>query len=232
MAADPATVPHGPWQTRPMRTRPRRRVLRIAAAVALVIGATALAATVPTPAAPAAPAQPPPAGTVAYGPGALKQYTAQKQPAPGTCRYRRGNAGEWLPDPACTPGALNPGVTERNIRVTICAKGWTDTVRPPGSITSREKRGSAAAYGYTGSFTTGEYDHLVPLSLGGDPNDPRNLWVEPNDDPSARSTNNEKDGVERRAVRAVCAGKLPLARAQRLAAADWTQLEDALDALT
>ncbi len=60
--------------------------------------------------------------------------------------------------------------------------------------------GSAAAYGYTGPFSTGEYDHLVPLELGGDPNDPANLWLEPNDRPGATSTANTKDALENHAA--------------------------------
>jgi hypothetical protein len=30
------------------------------------------------------------------------------------------------------------------------------------------------AYGYTGPLHDAEYDHLISLQLGGDPNDPRN----------------------------------------------------------
>jgi hypothetical protein len=36
-----------------------------------------------------------------------------------------------LPDPACTPGALNPDVTQASIGSTICVSGWTATIRPP-----------------------------------------------------------------------------------------------------
>ncbi|MGW4529241.1 hypothetical protein [Amycolatopsis sp. NPDC004378] len=35
-----------------------------------------------------------------------------------------------LPDPACTPGALNPDVTQASIGSTICVSGWTATIRP------------------------------------------------------------------------------------------------------
>jgi hypothetical protein len=88
-------------------------------------------------------------------------------------------------------------------------------------VTGPEKVGSAAAYGYTGPFTTGEYDHLVPLELGGDPNDPANLWLEPNDRPGAASTFNTKDTLENHLHDLVCTGGLPLAEAQRAIAADW-----------
>jgi hypothetical protein len=48
-------------------------------------------------------------------------------PAPPTSCAARGA----LPDPACTPGALNPDVTPATIGATICMSGWTATVRPP-----------------------------------------------------------------------------------------------------
>ncbi len=154
------------------------------------------------------------------GPGPQSTYAVQPQPAPGTCHYG-SDAGDPLPDPRCTPGALNPQVTQGTIGSTICRSGYTSSIRPPESITEPEKRASAAAYTYTGSFSTGEYDHLVPLELGGDPNDPANLWVEPNDNPNATSTANSKDVLENRLNDLVCAGQLSLATAQAAIASNW-----------
>jgi len=39
-------------------------------------------------------------------------------------------------------------------------------VRPPESVTAREKRASMAAYAATGPPGAYEYDHFVPLQLG------------------------------------------------------------------
>ena len=36
------------------------------------------------------------------------------------------------------------------------------SIRPPESVTEPEKIASAAAYDYTGSLATAEYDHLIP----------------------------------------------------------------------
>jgi hypothetical protein len=94
-------------------------------------------------------------------------------------------------------------------------------------VTSPEKRANAAAYRYTGSLAVAEYDHLVSLELGGDPNDPRNLWVEPNAT-SARGFANPKDAVEDRLNHAVCTGRVPLAAAQHVIAANWTTAEHVL----
>lgn len=96
--------------------------------------------------------------------------------------------------------------------------GWTATVRPPESITESEKQGSLAAYGDRGGLGSYEYDHLVPLELGGATNDPRNLWPEPGPSPNA------KDAVEFALREQVCAGVLSLARAQREIASDWATL--------
>jgi hypothetical protein len=114
-------------------------------------------------------------------PGVLLQlacdsnYTVQPQPVPGSCHYRTAANGQTLPDPNCTPGAISPKVNQDTLVMTICRTGYTKSIRPPASITESEKRENAAAYGYAGSLKDVEYDHLVPLEVGGDPNDPRNL---------------------------------------------------------
>jgi hypothetical protein len=154
------------------------------------------------------------------GPGPQATYVVQPQPPAGSCRYTFVGS-DPLPDAHCTPGALNPQVTQGTLASTICKSGYSSSIRPPESITGREKRGSALAYGYTGPFSTGEYDHLVSLELGGDPNDPANLWVEPNDNPNATTTANAKDVLEDRLHSLVCSGQLPLATAQEAIASNW-----------
>ena len=69
-----------------------------------------------------------------------------------------------------------------------------------------------------------EYDHLISLQLGGDPNDPRNLWIEPPDPghKAAGGVNNRKDPVETKLHTAVCAGKVTLTAAQKAIVTDWT----------
>ena len=141
----------------------------------------------------------------------------QSQPAAGSCDAL-GSGVYSRPDPQCTPGALNPAVTEATIRRTICVRGWTSTVRPPESVTEPEKQASMAAYGDTGPLSAYEYDHFVPLELGGAVNDPRNLWPEPGASP------NPKDSVENDLRSRVCAGTLTLADAQRAIVSDWTKL--------
>jgi len=162
------------------------------------------------------------------GPGPQATYRVQAQPAPGTCHYvvLSAAAGDYLPDPRCTPGATNPRVTQADLASTSCKSGYTAAIRPPASITGREKKASEAAYGFTGKASTTEYDHLISLELGGDPNSPLNLWPEPNK-ARAPGVNNPKDGVEGTLKALVCNavhGKayLPLAKAQYLIATNWT----------
>jgi hypothetical protein len=96
--------------------------------------------------------------------------------------------------------------------------GWTETVRPPEAVTEPEKEASMAAYADTGSMASYEYDHFLPLELGGATNDPRNLWPPPGASPNA------KDAVEDRLRAEVCNGTVSLARAQREIVRNWTVL--------
>ena len=162
------------------------------------------------------------------GPGPQATYRVQRQPAPGTCHYvvLSAAAGDYLPDPHCTPGATNPRVTQADLASTVCRSGYTASIRPPAGITGREKKASEAAYGFTGKASTTEYDHLISLELGGDPNSPLNLWPEPNKTRAA-GVNNPKDRVEDTLKALVCnavhkKAYLPLAKAQYLIATNWT----------
>jgi hypothetical protein len=54
------------------------------------------------------------------------------------------------PDPAMTPGAANPEVTQENIKDNICNRHWsTKLIRPPAGYTSRLKRKQLREYGDT-----------------------------------------------------------------------------------
>jgi hypothetical protein len=119
-------------------------------------------------------------GASVRGSGGIVYSTAsnaivQRQPSPGSC-HAIGSGVHSRPDPRCTPGALNPQVTQATIRHTICRPGWTAAVRPPEAITEAEKRASMRAYGDAEPIHDYEYDHFVPLELGGATNDSRNLW--------------------------------------------------------
>jgi hypothetical protein len=162
------------------------------------------------------------AAIAARSPSGLLYSTAsnnvvQPQPPAGSC-HAIGSGLYSRPDPRCTPGTLNPQVTHATIGRTICRSGWTSTVRPPESITEPEKFASMRAYGARGPASNYEYDHFVPLELGGATNDPRNLWPEPGASP------NPKDAVEDELNRAVCDERMTLAQAQRAIVSNWVAL--------
>lgn len=167
--------------------------------------------------------------TPPVGPGPTR-YTVQTQPAAGSCHYRATESGQPLPDRTCTPGATNPKVTQATLASTICRSGYTASIRPSSSITRREKAANAKSYGYTKPLADAEYDHLISLELGGDPNDPRNLWVQPPSPGHKPGTgvHNDKDPVENKIKAAICAGTVTLADAQRAIAYDWTTALDRL----
>ncbi|KJS53620.1 hypothetical protein [Streptomyces rubellomurinus] len=129
-----------------------------------------------------------------------------------------------LPDPACTPGALNPDVTQDTIDDTICVSGYSTSIRPSTTYTNRLKVQQIAQYGYADTNTADyEEDHFIPLSLGGNPTDPRNLWPEPRyATGSASQSSTDKDTVEYKLYRAVCNHQVDLAPAQNAIATDWT----------
>jgi hypothetical protein len=120
-------------------------------------------------------------------------------------------------------------VTEGDLEATICRPGgWSRSVRPPERLTEPAKLEAMRAYGAAGPASGYEFDHLVPLGLGG-ASDTRNLWPEPDQgspaqfDPVDPYGVNAKDGVEDALHEAVCDGRVGLAAAQRAIASDWPQ---------
>jgi len=133
-----------------------------------------------------------------------------------------------LPNPRLTPGALNPAVTQGNLRETICRPGgYTRSIRPDETYTERLKREQIREYGYPRSMghdafrlSNYEEDHLISLELGGSPDSPRNLWPEPHHVIGGWGSY-VKDQLENKLHSMVCRGQMPLAEAQRLIATNW-----------
>lgn len=134
----------------------------------------------------------------------------------------------WIPsfasslqDINATPGAINPNVTQDNIRETICASGWTKAIRPPSSYTTKLKIKQLRSNGPYHNDLGASYfeeDHLIPLELGGHPTDERNLFPQQWDGPNGA---HEKDVLENRLKRLVCTGHVSLKEAQVAIATDW-----------
>lgn len=91
----------------------------------------------------------------------------------------------------------------------ICTPGYTATIRPPTSYTTKLKLTQMQALHLPGDPSQYEEDHIISLELCGDPKDPRNLTPERWD--RAR----RKDVLETQFHRAVCRGEMTLESAQR-----------------
>ncbi len=131
------------------------------------------------------------------------------RPAPQAPCHAQGP----LPDPVCTPGAVDPTRT-----VDLVCSTSTRTVRPPVEVTQRIKAERMAAYGDTDDPRNYELDHLIPLELGGDPASVLNLWPQPY---TGLWSAHVKDRLENALHRLVCDGSVPLAQAQHDIRLDW-----------
>jgi hypothetical protein len=155
----------------------------------------------------------------------LKQVTI---PPTNGCTTRTSR-GFPLPDPNCTPGAINPTLTVEVLRDpdfrTCCVRSHTTT--------EQQKAQTYSWYSIphpshnSGSTQTCELDHLISLELGGaDTLD--NIWPEcgPPDVTLAERYFKQKDKVENFLAKQVKEGKMDLADAQKRIAEDWTQFID------
>jgi hypothetical protein len=127
------------------------------------------------------------------------------------------------PDPIRTPGATNPDITPDNIQDNICNPNWsTKSIRPPVNYTNRLKIEQMREYADADTNPKDyEEDHLIPLEIGGNPTDPRNLWPEPYETSIPDGGARFKDKVENYLHKQVCGGNLNLDQAQKEIASDW-----------
>ena len=124
-------------------------------------------------------------------------------------------AAHVLPDPAVTPGVLNPAVTPANLKETVCKPGWTATVRPPTSWTDKLRNADTPP---SHKPLDGELDHLISIEDGGAPADARNLWwMIYADHYGARV----KDVLETKVKRLVCSGSITLDQARAALTPNW-----------
>lgn len=115
-------------------------------------------------------------------------------------------------------GSAQPGREAAEHQATICVTNWTDTVRPPTSYTNKLKIQGIEDYGFSDK-TLGHYgaDHLIPLSVGGSPRSPKNLWPEPY---AGKFGARVKDTLGRFLHNRACDGAFRLSTARR-AFRDW-----------
>jgi hypothetical protein len=99
-------------------------------------------------------------------------------------------------------GAVNPEVTQENIRTTICDGNWSALSRPVRGYTEMIKRR------WTTQPWRYELDHIIPLCAGGAPYDEENLQLQPWDEAF------NKDEVEVQVCKAICKGTMTLKEGQ------------------
>lgn len=139
--------------------------------------------------------------------------TDARNPSTAQCHWRISLSGAYLPDSACTPGAIFENASSSE----ICVSGYSSTVR---NVPDSLKNKVYALYGIT-NRSSGEYeiDHLISLQLGGS-NDISNLWPEP---ATPKPGFHEKDGVENSLKSKMCKNESTLKDTQALIATDWTR---------
>ena len=147
-------------------------------------------------------------------------------PAPDAHCATGVRGGRPLPDPKCTPGAINPSAT---LAVLRDPRFRTACLRDKGSSPG-EKEATYGLYALTkpkpnnGPNMVCELDHLISLELGGsDLTD--NIWPQcgPADQPRSKRFFHQKDVVENYLAAEVEAGHISLKTAQDGIAQDWTQ---------
>ena len=126
-----------------------------------------------------------------------------------------------LPDPTMTPGSIDATITQSNIQTTVCVRGYTKTVRPPAYFTNKLKKKQMADYGYADINPSHyEEDHLIPLSIGGNPSDPANLWPQPR---LSEWNAEKKDILEFKLYKLVCEGAVSLDDARHQISTNWIE---------
>lgn len=155
----------------------------------------------------------------------LQQVTL---PPAGRCKTGTSN-GFPLPDPTCTPGAINPTVTAQVLQDPDFR---TECIRND-ATTESQKSETYKWYDLphpehnTGVMQTCELDHLISLELGGS-DQLENIW--PQCGPSGVVLDERyfkrKDTVENYLAKQVKDGLMDLGEAQKGIATDWTRYLD------
>lgn len=129
----------------------------------------------------------------------------------------------YYPSPTLTPGLSVPGLTAAD----VCAPGYARAARKSADAGIRRlKPVVAQAYGVRPSdWKRYEFDHFVPITLGGHPDSEKNLWPQPHRNVAGVGAwgSEAKDRLEDRLHLEVCSGKISLKAAQEEIASDWTE---------
>lgn len=140
-------------------------------------------------------------------------------------------------------GFRDPKISDQNIDQTICAGGYSKTVRPAVSVTTPFKEQISAIYGLKDPLEDYEGDHLIPIEDGGCPgpkecgdNFVKNFFDQPYctngggctaNDPRGYNDNqmgaHQKDLVENFIHKELCSHKISLERVSYYLPLHWTE---------
>ena len=161
--------------------------------------------------------------------GASHPLASVSLPPKDGCSIRFVN-GYPVPDPACTPGAVNPTVTLDFLRGGHFRAACSANRR----LSGRDRAATSAWYhlalpaNNTGANQTCELDYLIPLELGG-ADSLENIWplCGPAGAPLAQRYFKQKILVNQYLVAQIQSGAMSLDRAQADIATNWAQYLDA-----
>lgn len=155
--------------------------------------------------------------------GAAIVQSGRAGPAGASCRVHGS-----LPDPRCTPGAVDPALSGPGARATVCSSSFARRPGPPPATLAAASRQALARYPEAAARPEAFVaDRLIPRSLGGDPASPRNVWPLPR---GAALGVAQKRAVVAYLRRSVCSGAMSLHAAQADLRRDW--LAEYLDTAT
>jgi hypothetical protein len=110
----------------------------------------------------------------------------------------------------------DPAVTQETLAMTVCVPGYTQSIRHRARLLSRHKLALLADAGLTPEAAADfRLDHILPLTLGGNPHALSNLALQP------LALSYRKDRIERKLGCLVCTGQISLDDAQSAILEDW-----------
>ncbi len=140
--------------------------------------------------------------------------------------YMAHAAGHTLPDPKLTPGANDPSVVMNVSIKKLCDPGGYVKKNGIRNVPESVKHAVYKSYGLSGNHTGYcdskegcELDHSCSLELGCN-NSPKNLWPQKYDGPLNA---HDKDKLENKLHKMVCAGQISLHDAQIEISTDWVK---------
>lgn len=141
------------------------------------------------------------------------------------CVVHRSADGAPMPDPECSPGAVNPTITLEVLR----SSEWRTRLVRDKATSPAQKHALYAAYGIAaphnnrGASQTCELDHIVPLEDGG-ADTIENLWPMCGRRADGLAWFRMKDQLENELTKETKEGSVELSAGQRAIARDWRAL--------